>query len=193
MYALRNLTIYLSQFPQYSSTDFSSLIFLGHSFGVSSASLILYLEIISALYPIEKIVTPLKVYGYLQIVTPFEGIWISPLPSWEWEKGGLLVALQLILLPLVFKTEKNCSTTPKLPKSINSNSLFLVIHQFRRKSCFSCVFSFSFSLCLLIYSCALSGTPSTFFGFWRTTTSSVAAITSVPALVLFWALRVLRA
>jgi hypothetical protein len=87
MYALRNLTIYLSQFPQYSSTDFSSLIFLGHSFGVSSASLILYLEIISALYPIEKIVTPLKVYGYLQIVTPFEGIWISPLPSWEWEKG----------------------------------------------------------------------------------------------------------
>jgi hypothetical protein len=94
---------------------------------------------------------------------------------------------------LVFKTEKNCSTTPKLPKSINSNSLFLVIHQFRRKSCFSCVFSFSFSLCLLIYSCALSGTPSTFFGFWRTTTSSVAAITSVPALVLFWALRVLRA
>ena len=88
----------------------------------------------------------------------------------EWEKGSL-VALQLILLPLVFKTEKNCSTTPKLPKSINSNSLFLVIHQFRRKSCFSCVFSFSFSLCLSIYSCALSGTPSTFFGFWRTTTS----------------------
>lgn len=110
----------------------------------------------------------------------------------EWEKGSL-VALQLILLPLVFKTEKNCSTTPKLPKSINSNSLFLVIHQFRRKSCFSCVFSFSFSLCLSIYSCALSGTPSTFFGFWRTTTSSIAAIASVSAFVLFWAIRVLRA
>lgn len=126
-------------------------IFLGHSFGVSSASLILYLQI-SALYPIEK------------IVTPCEGMDISIATIRVGE--GLLFALQLILLPLVFKTEKNCSTTPKLPKSINSNSLFLVIHQFRRKSCFSCVFSFSFSLCLSIYSCALSGTQSTFFGFW---------------------------